>query len=1585
MGFQQITNEFYLDKQRTNLDKNKLSELRSVLRSIQRSDLTTIEEHREYISLLRKFREAIVQTASLNGENFNSTLASLLSVGADGLYTNELRFLFELIQNVDDCDYANQEDCELNIHFDFNYGTITLEYNEVGFSPENVFSITGIAEAAKNISPDRIEIGEKGIGFKSVFGVADKVLVQSGMFSFMLYENNFTVPVEQYEGFSKVSGTKLTLFMKTKNSSSSDDEVLARERGAICRRIYDKLVAEYCTKTSLFNKNPILFLNKLTKIKMYFDSFDSLEFKVSKGLDKTITAEGLEREDGVVISSSLSARHRFVDKQETTIVCTRYTMPIKYDRAMCVSRYDTKTAFQQKLMKLQVVLPNPEFVSEVGSGTLYSFLPTQIKTNVPASCHIPFKLDSSRENVDDQGENAWFKHSRDTFAQMLHLVYIDYARIVKNNILTYVPHAKEYFFSIDRNNDKLLCLKSDVYLGTVFLKDKILYTEENHFKSAAEVFSFNPGENITDPVSLYLLLNYEKELFIASEKCNVGLFGIEILKDAFYQLFVRAMQKTISIHDALRILDSSDINYADFVGRLTHKQIPLDLVGEISEHPKCFKAFNEASINLIKENRALDVEVIHSATVEDIHNIISPDEPIDESYLDDTVARYLKIRKYSYITTPLSKGLHYFVAKNVLVLSSSDTLNAFAQFCRDVGKNDYFSANMTMRAASIKLNEAEETLSVPEFMKLLREVRASIKTAFGKKHYDSYIKVIRELNSDPQRFIRELIQNADDCQYPEGICPTFNLTVTGNTITTSYNECGFQKKNVRSITAIGESTKKQLRTGSFEIGEKGIGFKTVFAVADSVDIHSNEFHFRLKAETPTIPDKITPIDDDLTGTKMVFSLRKRLSTTFAADTILALCLCLRKLKDININGTKIHIEDTDGKRTIRVGNQEYVFDVYRHPLIVDDVDTLMERANGTKVIDEEQEIIFYVPERQIPKFRYYLYCGLPTAIELGIPLAIDVPFELTASRDNVLQNAWNAKLKQEMYIAYTDVLKKLAFKLRINVLQFVRFQSQQYGSQIKFSLFRNDEDGWLDNNNVIDSLRYCQFIPTYDEHHFAAPNDSVYQYPRIIHLMIDELELGEKEKRKIIIDHKNEDNEGKLRNLGCKQVDYAEIVRIIRERAHLYIEDEKFRTALYKYLSDTINLRQYSEQLKKAKIIPIKGLHSAQEVSYVSFNEMTIYVDETASASTLEYGILSTRILNKNTLEQILNIDIKVLDKDYKNYMYTKKLESIIMSGCGRAEIYRQLMVEMKQNRNQFMSATGVLLHHKDAIPLPTEDGEYHVGNVFVTTLESGYFYGKLINSHVAKKEALDLAKLLGCRDISLVSYEELGIRSSITADDIEDLQLPDIRYGYHILEQCIFEGLVSDELIEKYGLSGIKRTDYTGVFDESDFPNEPVKNHANLRAHIQNQSKTAREIIKVQELRTVDKLRLPSGKEQLVNSREIRENTLKRYRPASNTDGCFCQMCRIVKSTEYIDVRNIWAQPQYYWPQMRISLCLDCSKRFAAMRSNKEIIEQFYRNIESANVQTSEPITIQIGNADIRFTQTHLAEIQAILKTDKK
>ena len=75
-----------------------------------------------------------------------------------------------------------------------------------------VFAITGIAEAAKNIS-NKEEIGEKGIGFKSVFGVAERVLIESGWFSFSLYRANFTIPRYENGNNHFQGGTKMTLFV----------------------------------------------------------------------------------------------------------------------------------------------------------------------------------------------------------------------------------------------------------------------------------------------------------------------------------------------------------------------------------------------------------------------------------------------------------------------------------------------------------------------------------------------------------------------------------------------------------------------------------------------------------------------------------------------------------------------------------------------------------------------------------------------------------------------------------------------------------------------------------------------------------------------------------------------------------------------------------------------------------------------------------------------------------------------------------------------------------------------------------------------------------------------------------------------------------------------------------------------------------------------------------------------------------------------------------------------------------------------------------------------------------------------------
>ena len=92
--------------------------------------------------------------------------------------------------------------------------------------------------------------------------------------------------------------------------------------------------------------------------------------------------------------------------------------------------------------------------------------------------------------------------------------------------------------------------------------------------------------------------------------------------------------------------------------------------------------------------------------------------------------------------------------------------------------------------------------------------------------------------------------------------------------------------------------------------------------------------------------------------------------------------------------------------------------------------------------------------------------------------------------------------------------------------------------------------------------------------------------------------------------------------------------------------------------------------------------------------------------------------------------------------------------------------------------------------------------------------------------------------------------------------------------------------------------------------------------------------------------------------------------------------MCRRVKPHRLIKVNNIEAQPKYYFPQLRIALCLECSKHFEYLRNNKTIRTGFINAIKNASIQDQGTIDIRIDREDtIRFTAKHLAEIQEILR----
>lgn len=102
----------------------------------------------------------------------------------DNLYSKETRFLYELIQNAEDNSYstavANNENPFLA--FKLLSNRIIIDSNEDGFSEDNIEAICSIGRSTKKHNAGYI--GEKGIGFKSVFKIAQKVHIQSGPFSF---------------------------------------------------------------------------------------------------------------------------------------------------------------------------------------------------------------------------------------------------------------------------------------------------------------------------------------------------------------------------------------------------------------------------------------------------------------------------------------------------------------------------------------------------------------------------------------------------------------------------------------------------------------------------------------------------------------------------------------------------------------------------------------------------------------------------------------------------------------------------------------------------------------------------------------------------------------------------------------------------------------------------------------------------------------------------------------------------------------------------------------------------------------------------------------------------------------------------------------------------------------------------------------------------------------------------------------------------------------------------------------------------------------------------------------------------------
>ncbi|KAH9588504.1 Cbl proto-oncoprotein, E3 ubiquitin protein ligase-like 1, variant 2 [Schistosoma haematobium] len=205
------------------------------------------------------------------------------------------------------------------------------------------------------------------------------------------------------------------------------------------------------------------------------------------------------------------------------------------------------------------------------------------------------------------------------------------------------------------------------------------------------------------------------------------------------------------------------------------------------------------------------------------------------------------------------------IATNVSIQSNDVNTNA-SDICKST---IHLDKNMTIadsKNLSSDRHQFIEEIRRREFgvgVELSEEATDLIQRVEGKLSR-SLVQLSEELYGLPGHFLLELIQNADDNTYGINDVPTLQLQLS--TISTINNECnsntndqkfsllvmnnesvGFTEHDMSALCDIGQSTKVTQRDA--KIGRKGIGFKSVFNITDTPEVHSNGFHVRFHRQS----------------------------------------------------------------------------------------------------------------------------------------------------------------------------------------------------------------------------------------------------------------------------------------------------------------------------------------------------------------------------------------------------------------------------------------------------------------------------------------------------------------------------------------------------------------------------------------------------------------------------------------------------------------------------------------------------------------------------------------------------------------
>jgi len=447
------------------------------------------------------------------------TLIGTLTTLADDLYEKDSHFIFELIQNAEDNIYG--EGVEPKLVFEFSERSIegvkktilTVTNNELGFKEENVKAICQAAVSTKKKKYGYI--GEKGIGFKSVFRVTTSPYIFSNGFHFVLPEHDeetglrYLVP-RWVETEPKGINRKETTILLPIDKKKGDLETVINSLKDI-------------------SPETILFLSKINQlditIRLKGDAPD-YEISVEK---ETIKRFGNSR---IV---ELSYLRQGDNKGSESIETTRYWLTeIEYKKPDDIE-HEKRPDIKSRIVSIAIPLQE-----EVIKGSLFAYLPVWESTGFHFLINADFLLVSSREGIKE--DEAWNKWLRSCVAE----TYISsFMALLKNQEIQFSERIRAYRSIPIKTNHRFLEPIIDQVCASLISQECVFVIPEKNLKlpwvstfcqadlrSLIEVAEGLPSHLLN---KLFLCCHELEEYGVELESININTLGkediIECLSD----------------------------------------------------------------------------------------------------------------------------------------------------------------------------------------------------------------------------------------------------------------------------------------------------------------------------------------------------------------------------------------------------------------------------------------------------------------------------------------------------------------------------------------------------------------------------------------------------------------------------------------------------------------------------------------------------------------------------------------------------------------------------------------------------------------------------------------------------------------------------------------------------------------------------------------------------------------------------------------------------------------------------------------------------------------------------------------------